>query len=898
MAPLTELQLLDRVLQGGTERPTDVARLFAALDWRDTAPLPVTVDGADMALEARAAAQPRAVVVVGRGPESARAASVSYSREAPYLVLWGDESIQLHEVRLWTDRPGDTPLYSASVHQREGLTDLLQLLRRPEVLSDVPGALGQRLGTQHSDLPHCLADAVAALRLQAVDAQGLAGANADTTDAAVLAYFHQLLYMRVVEDRRSTEAPERVEQLLDGIDLSPRLERLGEWYATALDSELFAPSGVQPRQLPADALLGVLRALVEPWQALRLDFSVTQAELAGRLYESYLASVPVLDNHELRLFPSARALDRRDVQASFYTPPGLAKAVVDRTLGGYTRSRDVDPFSIRVLDPACGSGAFLLAAFRWLRAYARQRLGRDLTSAERAHLLVACLFGADVDDRALALTRVQLFEEAQIIGRLPSLASNLFHGDALVSPPGAPAASQTPGAVSWSAVLEEVGPFSAIIGNPPFGSEAKLPGRMSVASIRVLDALFPEVRGFGRDYAYLFGALALRLLSEDGVAGFVMPRKLLEGASGRKLRALLADRGVDWIADLRAVGLFPGVKTRACAIVVNPRAGAAAQVVSILDSRQEPSRALDDMLEPGASYRVPRGALRATAPRGWSAFRLRWELELRTELSSALAPLAPESDTTRDVRFGTKPARVDKLVLGRDEWRAVGANKVRVGNADLPARYLPQLVYARDIRPFVLRESGRRLLLPFEPNGEPTRNPAVVAELERRGGLPRNFQRGDLRTLLAPKVLLRAVAREPAAVPDLTGTHLPIMRGALAIRVDGLSTLGLVSLAAILNSALYQWLIRGLGAPLHDESVELAAADIRALPMPEMTEHVITAVSDMSADVLTAVASPDPYTRARKYRSTRHELDLLVFELTGCTARLRGIVLDELLRDA
>jgi hypothetical protein len=152
--------------------------------------------------------------------------------------------------------------------------------------------------------------------------------------------------------------------------------------------------------------------------------------------------------------------------------------------------------------------------------------------------------------------------------------------------------------------------------------------------------------------------------------------------------------------------------------------------------------------------------------------------------------------------------------------------------------------------------------------------------------------------LLGPKVLLRAVAREPAAVEDTSGKFLPIMRGALAIRADDLEPRALSALAALLNSALYQWLLRGLGAPLHDESVELTAADVRVLPMPELTAGSVDSLATHAETIRDALRLEDPYARAREFHRRRNQLDLLVFELTSASPRLRTIVLEELIREA
>jgi hypothetical protein len=188
--------------------------------------------------------------------------------------------------------------------------------------------------------------------------------------------------------------------------------------------------------------------------------------------------------------------------------------------------------------------------------------------------------------------------------------------------------------------------------------------------------------------------------------------------------------------------------------------------------------------------------------------------------------------------------------------------------------------------------------LPFENDGQVSDHKEVLAELERRGGLPTNVQHGDLATLRGPKLILRALAREPATVVDLDGSWMPLMgtAGAIAVRMDDVASEDLAAYEALLNSALHQWLIHGLGRPKHDESVELTIADVGKLPVPFLDRNGIESLKSAGEAIRSALAEPKPLARARRYRDGRLDLDVLVYELMGVSARLRSIVADELIR--
>ena len=323
--------------------------------------------------------------------------------------FWSPSQVMLFDCLRWNTAPGDVSAAVAETTDAAAIEELLALLGRDEVLGEVPSDRVLRT-PEHRALPQLLGDALAQLRLDVANSEAYGGRDPTGQDTAVLRLFHQILYVRIAEDRKRPQSPLAMREILGSGQLNTDLARLLNDYRSSANSELFQPAGVSIEDLPADSLRTVLRQTVEPWARLRLDFSVARHDLAGRLYESYLSTLPAEDASQ-RLFPVASGVDSREQHATFYTPPALAQLLTDHALLRWVEDRGAcQPSEIKVVDPACGSGAFLVAAYACLRQYFEAQRGRALRPSEREEILLECIFGADVDERALGLAQVQLLE--------------------------------------------------------------------------------------------------------------------------------------------------------------------------------------------------------------------------------------------------------------------------------------------------------------------------------------------------------------------------------------------------------------------------------------------------------------------------------------------------------
>ncbi len=213
---------------------------------------------------------------------------------------------------------------------------------------------------------------------------------------------------------------------------------------------------------------------------------------------------------------------------SFYTPPAIVAELLDESLQPALErmfagaSNDPDRtlqtvLSLRILDPACGSGRILVGALGRL-ARVLSDSGVATTSDLLQRVAKACLFGVDVDGLAASVARVEL---QRATGAAPGtlFEDNIREADALLDMPWAPAT------------------FDLVLGNPPFVDSERLVGTQAAYRRRVCRAY--SVAQGNWDLYVPFFELGLRALREGGSLAFVAPAKLLASQYCAQLHTLL-----------------------------------------------------------------------------------------------------------------------------------------------------------------------------------------------------------------------------------------------------------------------------------------------------------------------------------------------------------------------
>jgi predicted type IV restriction endonuclease len=342
--------------------------------------------------------------------------------------------------------------------------------------------------------------------------------SVENLNFAVQKTIDRILFLRICEDR----GIERSEQLLgfiNGARIYPRLFELFEKSDERYNSGIFhfrrekdRPEG--PDELSAnlkiddDVLAKILKDLYYPHSPY--VFSVMPAEILGNVYEQFLGKV-------IRLTSShqAKVEEKPEVKKAggvYYTPSYIVDYIVKNTVGKLCEGKTPKQIEkIKILDPACGSGSFLIGAYQYLLDYHRDFYEKErskykkviyqgkggqwfLTIDEKKRILLNNIYGVDIDSQAAEVTKLSLLlkvleNETQESLRLfheralPDLGNNIKCGNSLIGPDFYQNQQMTfsfdkeqqrkINAFDWKKEFAEIlggkNPgFDAVIGNPPY----------------------------------------------------------------------------------------------------------------------------------------------------------------------------------------------------------------------------------------------------------------------------------------------------------------------------------------------------------------------------------------------------------------------------------------------
>jgi hypothetical protein len=419
----------------------------------------------------------------------------------------------------------------------------------------------------------------------------------------------RFLFVAFAEDR-DLLPEETITRALDHVDeYHPRpvwdnLKAVFSWVDKGNPARRFPPynGGLFAEDPELDALEVDDEACRSLKALARYDFGEdVSVEVLGHIFEQ-----SITDLEELREEASgaARGVSKRKAEGVFYTPPFVTRYIVDETLGRTFKERfealrrEVDPEhvrgankqreawitvwtryrewlrTLRVLDPACGSGAFLIAAFERLqREYERVNASlaelrggqREIFDLDKT-ILNQNLFGMDLNPESVEITKLSLWlKTAQKDKKLTWLDGNIRCGNSVVSDHRV-----HPRAVDWTGerpyvLLGEVDDaeatavdarwrdgFDVVLGNPPYVRQELLTPYKEHWKSR-----FAAYDGVADLYVYFF-ELGISVLKPGGRLGFVVANKWLKSGYAGPLRALLATTTeVETLIDFGHAPIFP-----------------------------------------------------------------------------------------------------------------------------------------------------------------------------------------------------------------------------------------------------------------------------------------------------------------------------------------------------
>jgi len=413
-------------------------------------------------------------------------------------------------------------------------------------------------------------------------------------NSAVQTTIDRIIFLRFCEER-DIQPYEEMKQLLDYSGIYERLCEIFNRADVRYNSGLFHLKDKDSRdhwmlglKIDDAPLKEILYKLYYP---APYAFKAIPVEILGQVYEQFLGKVITLSpSHEASIEEKPEV---RKAGGVYYTPGYIVEYIVKNTVGKLLEGQNPDQAAkLKILDPACGSGSFLLGAYQFLLDWylnyyvshnpsehnKKKRLRSistdtgilwQLTTDEKKRILLNNLYGVDIDTQAVEVTKLSLLlkmmedesaatQQLQLLQErlLPDLDNNIKCGNSLIGPDFYDGQMVFPdyeeqlriNVFDWQSGFPAVfkqGGFDAVIGNPPYGAE------FAQKTNDYLKAHF--VTNVWRVESYLlFVEKALSLLRPQGLFGYIIPDTYLNLGFTQVLRDLLLQNTI-----LQEVVLLP-----------------------------------------------------------------------------------------------------------------------------------------------------------------------------------------------------------------------------------------------------------------------------------------------------------------------------------------------------
>lgn len=335
------------------------------------------------------------------------------------------------------------------------------------------------------------------------------------------------------------------------------------------------------------------------------QFSVIPVEIIGNAYEQFLGKTISIDkNHKavIELKPEVRKAG-----GVYYTPEYIVDYIVANTVGEAIKGKTPDEIvNIKILDPACGSGSFLLGAYKYLLNYHKEYFLKNKTKKYmgsryeiidesgnlalwvRKQILINNIFGVDIDSNAVEVAKLSLllksFEDSFNVNEygqgsllnekiLPSLDNNIKCGNSLIGNDFYESHLDLDDATlykincfDWQEEFKSIfkgGGFDVVIGNPPY------------VRIHLLDKI--QLDYFKDRYSVYKGQIDLYSLfieksisylsKSNGLVSFIVPRFLKFNIDSEEVRKLFLKYNIKQLVEVGKA--FKNVSTECIVFLVS-----------------------------------------------------------------------------------------------------------------------------------------------------------------------------------------------------------------------------------------------------------------------------------------------------------------------------------------
>lgn len=401
-------------------------------------------------------------------------------------------------------------------------------------------------------------------------------------DEIVQILIDRLIFMRSVEDRKLEEdcfllkIVEDVQKGLVEKNLWALLKDQFTRFNNTYNSKLFAKGILEENGFFSDdSLKKVIKTLYygAGQNYEKYMFDKIPGDLFGNIYEQYLGTILAGTEKRVKLDSTS---GKRKKMGIYYTPSYITDYIVKNTVGEYIKNMSIDEIlEVNIVDPACGSGSFLIRAFKEVCDKVEELLRQGNFSAkwssfssydgklsfgQKSHILRECIYGVDLDEKAVELAQLNLLlkvfdgeERSLRVRKLPNLYENIQNGNSLID--DIKVAGDK--AFNWNARFKDVfdnGGFDIVIGNPPYVNTKNL----SKENLDMKDFYTKRYKSaIGCFDLYIpFIEKGIEITKELGFISFIVPNKILSADYASVIRKIMLSNKLLNIVDVSKTEVF------------------------------------------------------------------------------------------------------------------------------------------------------------------------------------------------------------------------------------------------------------------------------------------------------------------------------------------------------
>lgn len=580
------------------------------------------------------------------------------------------------------------------------------------------------------------------------------------------------------------------------------------------------------------------------------DFSTElDVNILGHIFENSIGDIEELKED---------SKGRRKKEGIFYTPdyitdyicintiiPYLSKSgnvgSVEELISEYSNKDEIDDLesqvmSIKIVDPACGSGAFLnkaadilLEIHKAIYDFKKKKYtttietrggkGKSRVRRETQHvkldsyfdevntrrkILIQNIYGVDLNEESVDITKLSLFlKVCQKDRKLPELDKNIKCGNSLIDDP-----EYTDKPFNWKEEFPKIfanGGFDVVIGNPPYVRQEKFKETKTY-----LKEHYNVYTGVADLYVYFFEK-GLNILKENGMFSYICSDKFTKAKYGEPLRKLILEntlkKFIDYTVDSTGTTVFQDTTTYPCITVIKKEIPSITNMITIDDE-----------------FEIEQSRFNQTT---WN-FEKQEVMDLKSRIMTIGTKLGNISDLI--IKYGVKTGYNQAFIID-EETR----NNLLLENTQ-GAKIIKPLVRGRDIKKWQI--NYQKLYLIWTYIGVPIVDYPVIKrylnQYEER--LKKRSDQGNHWWELRPcdyynefekeKIMYSEIVTEPNFVYDDKGFFPEATTFILTC-----SSINLKYLTGLLNSKLLFWIFKDICTELRGGYVRYKKVFIKELPI-------------------------------------------------------------------